>query len=834
MEIGLVQQVDIDNEMQLSYMDYAMSVIVARALPDARDGLKPVQRRILFSMYNMGLTSNSSYKKSARIVGEVLGKYHPHGDMAVYESMARLAQPFTMRYCQVDGQGNFGSVDGDPPAAMRYTEAKLTNYAMELISDLDKETVKYSDNFDASLIEPDVLPAAIPNLLVNGASGIAVGMATNIPPHQLGEVIDALMFMSQKWEKLDDINVSNLMTFIKGPDFPTGGIILEQSEQDSLLTAYATGRGKILVRGKVDIEEATRGRNRLIVTELPYLTNKASLIERIALLVREGVVEGISDLRDESDRHGMRIVIELKQGTMPESILKELFHRTPLQTTFGINMLALVNGEPRLLTLKQALKVYLEHRQVVVKHRSEYELQRARERILILQGLRIAIEHLDEIIRLIRNSSDADQAKTRLIKRYKFSAIQSQAILDMPLKRLAALERKKIDEEYKSLSTRIKELEVLLKSQKKIRQQVESELLEIKAKYNDRRRTQLITLKGKEKVSDRLTTTDLIEAKQVWVVLNQNGNILIRHEENLPKVYIHQPPLLLLRTDTLNVLYLVKTNGETGAVTVHSLPDVEQYPEGIQVTKFIQFLGEEKICAGFTLPAKKDPDEKKSIVTVTVSGMIKKSLVNDLPGAGANPFVLSRVNEGDELKFSFLLKAEDQILLVSEHGFGIRFQGEEVRSMGLVAAGVNGMKLPDNVAVVGAVPVNGSEDILVISNSGMGWHLAVSDFPIQGRYGLGVITCRLPEDQKLIGCLSSDQNPVGFMVKNGGGAVRIQYDAIESGKRPYRGAAVIELKGSQKLVGLRPIQAMIKVRKNRGMPNSKQKKTKRGKKTTVS
>ncbi|HWQ46404.1 MAG TPA: DNA gyrase subunit A, partial [Longilinea sp.] len=410
MEIGLVHKVNIDTEMQQSYLDYAMSVIVSRALPDARDGLKPVQRRILYSMYDMGLRPDTPFKKSARIVGDVLGKYHPHGDMAVYEAMARLAQDFSMRYRLVDGQGNFGSVDGDPPAAMRYTEARMTNFAMEILSQIDRRTVDFSRNFDDTLNEPTVLPAAIPNLLVNGASGIAVGMATNIPPHNLGEVIDALTYMLKEWEHLDDIPVENLMRYIKGPDFPTGGIILQESDQQELLSAYATGKGRILLRGSVHSEEMGRGRSRLIINELPYMTNKSTLIERIAELVREGRLEGVADLRDESDRQGMRIVLDLKQGADGDSILRDLFHHTPLESTIGINLLALVDNQPRLLTLKQALRVYIEHRIEVIRRRSEYDLEKTKARAHILEGLRIAIKNLDDIIKLIRNSPDTETA----------------------------------------------------------------------------------------------------------------------------------------------------------------------------------------------------------------------------------------------------------------------------------------------------------------------------------------------------------------------------------------------------------------------------------------
>ncbi len=417
MELGLIRKIDIDSEMQQAYLDYAMSVIVARALPDARDGLKPVQRRILYAMYDMGIRADSTYKKSARIVGEVLGKYHPHGDSAVYEAMARLAQDFSMRTLLVDGQGNFGSVDGDPPAAMRYTEARLTSAAVDILSDLNKNTVDFNSNFDDTLTEPEVLPAALPNLLVNGATGIAVGMATSIPPHNLGEVIDAIVYMLEKWEKLDDIDVETLMEFIQGPDFPTGGVILQKEGEESIEAAYGTGRGRVTVQAKAHMEEGERGRSRIIVTELPYMVNKSSLIERIADLAREGYFEGLSDLRDESDRHGMRIVLEVSKTADPEVILRDLYKRTPMQTTFSINLLALVDGEPRTLTLKQALRVYVEHRLTVIKRRAEFDLERARQRAHILEGYLVALKNLDEVINIIRSASDVDTARGKLIKR---------------------------------------------------------------------------------------------------------------------------------------------------------------------------------------------------------------------------------------------------------------------------------------------------------------------------------------------------------------------------------------------------------------------------------
>jgi DNA gyrase subunit A len=467
MEIGLVRKINIDQEMQQAYLDYAMSVIVSRALPDARDGLKPVHRRILFAMYDMGLRPNSSYKKSARVVGEVLGKYHPHSDTAVYDAMARMVQDFSMRYPLVDGQGNFGSLDGDPPAAMRYTEARLDNIAVDIMADIHKGTVDFAPNFDATLDEPTVLPSAMPNMIVNGATGIAVGMATSIPPHNLNEVIDAIVYMLENWTKVDDINIEDLMQFVKGPDFPTGGVILGSATEDGLAGAYGSGRGRITVQARAHVEDMDRGRQRIIVTELPYMTNKSSLIERIAKLARDGVLDGISDLRDESDRQGMRIVIELSKNADTKKVLANLYKRTPMQNTFSINMLALVDGEPRTLGLKQALQVYVEHRLEIVRRRSVFDLERARQRAHILEGLRIALQNMDEVVALIRRAPDVETARARLMRKYKLSEVQADAILDMPLRRLAALERKKIETEYKELLERIKELEGLLKCRRR-------------------------------------------------------------------------------------------------------------------------------------------------------------------------------------------------------------------------------------------------------------------------------------------------------------------------------------------------------------------------------
>src|SRR5215216_3646427 len=568
MELGLIRKIDIDNEMQQAYLDYAMSVIVARALPDARDGLKPVQRRILYSMYDMGIRADTPYKKSARIVGEVLGKYHPHGDSAVYEAMARMAQDFSLRTLLVDGQGNFGSVDGDPPAAMRYTEARLTAAAMDILSDLSKDTVDFTSNFDDTLTEPGVLPSAIPNLLVNGATGIAVGMATSIPPHNLGEVIDALVYMIEKYEKLDDIDVEHLMEFVQGPDFPTGGIIIQEKGEEGIEAAYGSGRGRVTVQAKAHMEEMDRGRNRIIVTELPYMVNKSSLIERIADLAREGYLEGLSDLRDESDRHGMRIVLVVSKSADPEIILRDLYKRTPMQTTFSINLLALVDGEPRTLTLKQALRVYIEHRLSVIKRRAEFDLEKAKARAHILEGYLIALKNLDEIIELIRSAADVDVARTKLMKRYKLTDLQATAILDMQLRRLAALERRKIETEYREVTALIKDLENLLKSPKRMRGVVADELLKVKDQYGDRRRTQIINVSGNGQAAKTLTARDLLPVQQVWIGVTEDGLVSRTHDDKQPKHSGNDAPRWLVKASTTDTVYFVSKLGRAAAVAV--------------------------------------------------------------------------------------------------------------------------------------------------------------------------------------------------------------------------------------------------------------------------
>lgn len=800
MDLGTVKQIDIDHEMQQSYMDYAMSVIVARALPDARDGLKPVQRRLLYAMYDMGIRPESQYKKSARIVGEVLGKYHPHGDQAVYESMARLAQDFSMRYALVDGQGNFGSVDGDPPAAMRYTEARITPFALELLNQLDRNTVNFDRNFDDTLNEPNVLPSAIPNMLVNGATGIAVGMATSIPPHNLSETVNALVYLLEHWQKLDDINVGDLMKFIEGPDFPTGGIILQESDQNELQAAYATGKGRITLRGRLNLEEMSRGKSRIIVTELPYMTNKSSLIERIAELSREGALDGVSDLRDESDRHGMRIVIELNKAADADKTLRTLYKRTPLQQTYSINLLALVNGEPKLLSLKQALKVFIEHRLEVVKRRSEFDLKKAEERIHILEGLRIAIKFLDEVIALIRAAQDTDQAREKLMKKFKLSTLQAQAILDMPLKRLASLERRKIEQEYKDLLELVKELQVLLKSEAKRRQAVAVELNEIKEKYGDKRKTQIVTLKQGKAASDLLTVKDVTPVENVWIGLSREGRIAKMPEKNPPRLGGREAPISVIKTDSHQNLYVVSASGRCACLAVQALALVDDFEKGSEIHRVSAFKEGDVPVAVFCLSHDQKNSENLCVTTLTRQGMIKKTLTSELPGPSAELFVLCKVNEDDELGWVMVNEAQSQYLIATRNGMSIRFEGNDVRAMGLIAAGVNALKLAGQDQVAGVVEIKKGLEVLAVSSDGRGWRMEEDAFPVQGRYGQGVNTCKLKPGSQIVGMAAGKKNTQIALHLKKGAAKIIRLDEIPAGKRATSGKALIELKAGEEVL----------------------------------
>jgi DNA gyrase subunit A len=643
MDVGSVQSVDIDNQMRTAYLDYAMSVIVARALPDARDGLKPVHRRILYAMHDMGIRAGSAYKKSARIVGEVLGKYHPHGDMAVYDAMARMAQDFSMRYMLVDGQGNFGSVDGDAPAAMRYTEARLHHMAEEMLLDIDRETVDFGDNFDGSLQEPLVLPARTPNLLLNGSSGIAVGMATNIPPHNLRELCAAIRYLIDNYASIDDVDIEELMQRLPGPDFPTGGIIVGR---EGILQAYTTGRGRLVVRGVAHVEELKGGRYAIIITEIPYQVNKTSLLERIAELVRSGKIEAISDLRDESDRRGMNIVIELRRGAQPKHVLNQLYKYTPLQSTFGVHLLALVNGEPRALSLKRALQIYIEHRREVITRRSEFDLRKARARAHILDGLLIALANLDDVIQTIRQSPDAEQAKVRLVSRFNLSEVQAQAILDMQLRRLAALERQKIEDEHTEVMARIAYLEDLLEHPVKILTVIAQDIDEISAKYGDERRTRIAP-----DAHENLREEDLVADEPVLVSITMRGYIkrmstgafrlLGRGRRGVTGQAMREEDevLVILPSRTLQTILFFSDRGKVYAEKTYQIPDAGRAERGIPIVNVLALDANERITAAVAVP---EFTASAFCLMATVKGRVKRMPLSEF--ASVRPSGLIAIN----------------------------------------------------------------------------------------------------------------------------------------------------------------------------------------------
>jgi len=801
MDLGTVRPININDEMQQSYLDYAMSVIVSRALPDARDGLKPVQRRILYAMYDMGLRPGTPHKKSARIVGEVLGKYHPHGDMAVYDAMARLAQDFSQRYMLVEGQGNFGSVDGDPPAAMRYTEARLTDVSMDIIQQLGMDTVDFVENFDGSLEEPEVLPSSIPNMLINGASGIAVAMATNIPPHNLGEVVDALVMMLENWSKIDDIGVEDLMKYIKGPDFPTGGLIITDDRTETLAQSYGSGKGRVRMRARVRLEEMSRGRQRIIVTELPYMTNKASLVEKIAEFVRDGKLEGVSDLRDESDRQGMRIVIELTKSANPESILKTLYKRTTMQSTFGINILALVKGRPHKLSLKQSLKVFIDHRLEVVKRRGEYELKKAQDRLHVLDAYLTALENLDDVIDTIRRSQRVETARNNLMRKFGLDELQANAILDMPLRRLAALERRKIEEEHKEVTHRIKELKGLLRSAKKMRGVVIDELKEVRERYADPRRTQIIQMDEGETAVDLVTTADVMPEEQVWIAVSRDNTIARTNQDKSFRQWGIDAPKLVLRTTTHQTVYLVAENGEAAALSVHALPIADEPEKGVSIASITPFSGKFNLQYLFSIPSNTD-EEDGFFMTVSRQGMVKRSLLSELPGPSAHLVTLAKINDGDALSTIVFTKGGEDIILGSRNGMGIRFNEEDARPMGLVAAGVNGMKLRGDDEVISAAVANRRGELLLVTNRGRAKRMNPAVFPTQGRYGYGVISWKLPKGEIVIGMMFGLLTHNGVLHFEEAASRLLRVTDAPSANRTQRGDIVIDVKKGDEILDM--------------------------------
>jgi DNA gyrase subunit A len=741
MEIGHIQMVDIDKEMRTAYLDYAMSVIVARAIPDVRDGLKPVHRRILYAMHDMGIRANSSYKKSARIVGEVLGKYHPHGDLAVYDAMARMAQDFSMRYMLIDGQGNFGSIDGDSPAAMRYTEARLSKMAEEMLADIDKNTIDFIDNFDASLKEPTVLPARLPNLLLNGSSGIAVGMATNIPPHNLREVANAVAYVIDHYDTLEDISVDELIKLLPGPDFPTGGILVGQ---DTVRMAYSTGRGRLVVRGKAEVEEFKNGRFAIIITEIPYQVNKTTMIERIAALVREDRLDMISDLRDESDRNGMRIVIELKRNAQPKRVLNQLYKYTQLQSTFGVNMLSLVNNEPRTLPLRRMLQLFIEHRREVITRRTQFELDKALHRLHILDGLLIALNNLDEVIDSIRKSPDVEQAKARLVDKFSLSEIQAQAILEMQLRRLAALERQKIEDEHKEVKDTIDYLEDLLANPHKILGLIKTDMEELSEKYGDKRRTE-ISMDAKEEISD----DELVKDEAVLITLTEKGYIkrvranLYRTQGRGGRGVIGQSMrdedevIMMIPARTLNTVLYFSNRGKVYSEKVYNLPEAGRTDKGISIMNILSLNPGEKITAAVPVP---DFQQAKYCTMATEKGRIKRVQLSEFASVRLSGLIAMSLRDDDNLGWVRLTSGHDEVMLVTAYGRALRMDENEIRCMGRPAGGVTGIRMAGKDCVTGMDVLEEGGQLLVITEKGFGKRTPLDQYMPKSRGSKGVST----------------------------------------------------------------------------------------------
>lgn len=739
---GNIESRNITTEIKTSFLSYAMSVIVSRALPDVRDGLKPVHRRILYGMQELGNTADKPYKKSARIVGDVMGKFHPHGDSSIYEAMVRMAQDFSYRYMLVDGHGNFGSVDGDGAAAMRYTESRMSKIAMEMLRDINKDTIDYGPNYDGSEREPLVLPARIPNLLVNGAAGIAVGMATNIPPHQLGEVIDGVLAVSENAA----ITTEELMEIIPGPDFPTGGQILGRS---GIRRAYETGRGSITIRAKVEIEQKSNGKETILVYELPYQVNKAKLIEKIAELVRDKKIDGITHLRDESDRNGMRIVIEVRRDANANVILNNLYKQTPMQSTFGVNMLALVDGQPRVLSLKEMLYYYLEHQKVVIKRRTAFELRKAEDRAHILEGLRIALDHIDEIITIIRSSRSGDEAKPVLMERFNLTERQAQAILDMRLVRLSGLEREKIEAEYQELQILIAELKAILADEAKVLEIIRNELNEIKERYNDVRRTE-ITAGGLESIEDE----DLIPRENSVVTLTHNGYIKRlaantyrsqkRGGRGVQGMGTNEDDFVehLLSTSTHDTILFFTSKGRVFKAKGYEIPEYGRTAKGLPIVNLLNIAKGEHVTAMIRIESY---DEDAFFIFTTKTGITKRTPVSQFANIRTNGLIAISLREDDDLISVRLTDGKKQVIIGTHNGMLVRFNEEDIRSMGRTASGVRGIKLRKDDYVVGMEILEEGQEILVVTEKGYGKRTPESEYRLQSRGGVGIKTIQVTE-----------------------------------------------------------------------------------------
>ena len=793
----------IEDEMKKSYMSYAMSVIIGRALPDVRDGLKPVHRRILFAMHEMGVEWNKPYKKSARVVGDVIGKYHPHGDVAVYDAIARMVQDFSLRYPLIDGQGNFGSIDGDAPAAMRYTEVRMARLSGAILSDIEKETVDWGPNYDDSLKEPLVMPAAFPNLLVNGSSGIAVGMATNMPPHNLSEVIDAIVHLINKPEA----TINELMKFIPGPDFPTAGFI---HGREGIKEAYTTGRGIIQMRARTIVEKNPRtNRQAIVITEIPYQVNKTKLIEKIAELVRDKKIEGISDIRDESDREGMRIVVELKRDEVSEVILNNLFLHTQMQGTFGVINLSIVDGQPRILNLRELLRQFIRFRKEVVTRRTIFELKKAKERAHILEGLKIAIDNLDEVITLIRKSKGPQEAKDGLIKRFKLSEIQAQAILDMKLQRLTALEREKIVEEYKEILKLIKRLEELLASEKLLMEVVVDELKEIKKQFGDERRTEIIEKTGEITMEDIIAEEDMVVTVTHGGYIKRNPTSLFRIQRRGGK---GKTGMTTREEDFVEALFVASTHsyilfftnkGKVYSLKVYDIPQAGAAAKGKAIVNILNLTQDEKITA--FLPVKEFA-EGKFIVMATKYGVIKKTDLQAFSNIRSGGIIALGLDEGDELIATRLTDGSKEIFIGTREGQAIRFNEEQVRDMGRTARGVRAINLAKEDAVVSMEALEEGKTILTVTERGYGKRTEIKEYRSQLRGGMGIINIKVTEKNgRVAGIAQVNTEDELVITTNIGKIIRIAMKDVSVIGRNTQGVKLIGVEKDERVTGIAPI-----------------------------
>ncbi|CAH1857193.1 DNA gyrase subunit A [Convivina intestini] len=804
-----IRDIHLSEQMKTSFLSYAMSVIVARALPDVRDGLKPVHRRILYSMIEQGNTPDKPHKKSARIVGDVMGKYHPHGDSAIYESMVRMAQPFSYRYMLVDGHGNFGSVDGDGAAAMRYTEARLSKVAMEMVRDLNKDTVDFVPNYDGEEREPKVLPARIPNLLVNGATGIAVGMTTNIPTHNLGEVISALHILMQN----PDATTADLMEALPGPDFPTGGIVMGKS---GIRRAYETGRGTIMIRAKVDIEQLKNGREQIIVTELPYAVNKARLIERISELVRDKKIDGITAIQDESDRDGLRISIDVRRDTSASVILNNLYKQTLLQTSFGFNMLAIDHGAPKTLSLKQILVAYLEHQREVIRRRTVFELNKAQAREHILEGLRIALDHIDAIINIIRSSKTSDEAKDRLINGYSLSDKQAQAILDMRLVRLTGLERDRLEDEYQKLVALILDLKDILAHEERIDRLIYDELLDIQNRFGDERRTEL-------QVGDvtSIEDEDLIEQEDVIITLTRNGYIKRvaasefkaqnRGGRGVQGMNVNDEDFVdqMVFTSTHDSLFFFTNKGKVYRMKGYEVPEYGRQAKGIPVVNLLNFEGDEKIQTVIKVAGQvsQSPDQ---LFFVTRQGVVKRTAVSEFENIRTNGLKALTLRDGDEVLNVLITNGQQNVLIATHTGYSTTFAEDTVRVMGRSAAGVRGIRLREDDFVIGAGILSADSKVLVITEKGYGKQTPANQYPVKGRGGKGIKTATVTEKNGPLAAMVPVNGDEDIMVTTDQGVmIRFGVDTVSETGRATQGVRLIRLEDGSKVATLTKIAPAI-------------------------